>query len=96
MQTGQQLCSLFVTILLHCHPALPHVLWNQFRVKICNELNHRFTAQDHLDPTDDDTYNYRLHLIQCVLMHSGKTLRHYPDIPLPQQNWDDLVPNPLL
>ena len=29
-------------------------------------------------------------------MQSGKTLRHYPDMPLPQQNWGDLVPNPLL
>ena len=96
MQTGQQLRSLFVTILLHCHPSQPHVLWNQFRVKICDDLNHRLTAQGHLDPTEDDTFDYGLHLIQRVLMQSGRNLRHYPDMPLPQQNWDDLVPNPLL
>ena len=95
MQTGQQLCSLFVTILLHCHSSLPHVLWNQFRVKICDELNHRLTAQGHLDPTEEDTFDYGLNLIH-VLMQSGKTLKHYHDMPLSQQYWDDLVPNPLL
>ena len=96
MQTGQQLHSLFVTILLHCHPSLPHVLWNQFRVKICSDLNWRLTTQGHLDPTEQDVFNHGLHLIQHVLMWSGKKLRHYPDMPLPQQNWDDFVPNPLL
>ena len=96
MQTGQQLHSLFVTILLHCHPSLPHVLWNQFRVKICNNLNHRLTAQGHLVPTEQDVFDYGLHLIQCALMQSGKNLRHYPDMPLPLQNWDDFIPNPLL
>ena len=29
-------------------------------------------------------------------MQSGKNLRHYPDMPLPQQNWYDFVPNPIL
>ena len=95
MQTGQQLCSLFITILLHCHPSLPHVLWNQFRVKICDELNHRLTAQGHLDPTEEDSFDYGLNLIHD-LMQSRKTLKHYHDMPLPQQYWDDLVPNPLL
>ena len=96
MQTGQQLHSLFVTILLHCHTSLPHVLWNQFRVKICDDLSCRLTAQGHLDPTEQDVFDYGLHLIQHVLMQSGKNLRHYPDMTLPQQNWDDFVPNPLL
>ena len=86
MQTGQQLCSLFVTILLHCHPSLPHVLWNQFRVKICDELNHRLTAQGHLDPTEEDTFDYGLNLIH-VLMQSGKTLKHYHDMPFPGMTW---------
>ena len=29
-------------------------------------------------------------------MQSGKNLRHYPDMPLPQQSWDDFILNPLL
>ena len=62
IQTGHQLCALFVAILLHCHPSLPHVLWNSYRVKICDDLHHRLTAQGHHDPTD--VFDYGLHLIQ--------------------------------
>ena len=36
MQTGGQLCLLFATILLHCLPAEPAVLWNNHKVKICD------------------------------------------------------------
>src|SRR6267143_100262 len=96
MHTGYQLCCLFVTILLHCHPSLPHVLWDLYRVKICDDLLHILTVNGHQNPTDDDTFDYGLYLIQRTLAESGKTLLHYPDMPLPQQLWDGLVPNPLL
>ena len=96
MHTGHQLRTLFVTLLLHCHPSLPHVLWNQFRVKICDDLSHRLTARGRINPTDDDVFDYGLHLIETALMQAGKSLRQYPDMPLPQQVWDNVVPNPLL
>ena len=96
MQTGHQLHALFVANLLHCHPSLPHVLWNSYRVKICDDLYHRFPAHGHLDPTEEDIFDYGLHLIQGLLMFSEKSLQNYPEMPLPQQNWDVIVPNPLL
>ena len=96
MQKGHQLHSLFVAILLHCHASLPHVLWNSYRAQICDDLKHRLTAQGHLNPTEDDIFGYGLHLIQGVLMASEKSLQQYPEMPLPQQNWDVIAPNLLL
>ena len=54
------------------------------------------THLGHLDPTEEDVFNYGLHLIQNILMESGKILDNSPDMPLPQQNWDILVANHLL
>jgi hypothetical protein len=96
MQTGHQLCCLFAMILLHCHPAEPHTLWHLNKVKLCDDLHHRLTTQGHLNPTEEDVFDYGLHLIQNILMKSGKLLDNYPDMPLPQQNWDILVANHLL
>ena len=56
MQTGHQLHALFIA--LHCHPSLPHVLWNSYRVKICDDLHHRLTAQGHLNPTEENIFDY--------------------------------------
>ena len=50
------------------------------------------TAQDYLDPTEDNVFDYGLHLIQYVLMASGKTLQQCPEIPLPQWDWDVIIP----
>ena len=96
MQTHHQFCALFIAILLHCHPSLLHVLWNSYKVKICDNLHHRLTAQGHLDPTEEDIFGYGLHLIQGLLIVSEKALQNYPEMPLPQQDWDVIIPNPLL
>jgi len=44
MQTGHQLCCLFAIILLHCHPAQPHVFWDMNKAKLCDDLHHRLIA----------------------------------------------------
>jgi len=38
MQTGSQLHSLFARILLHCQPAMPAILWQHHREKMCDDL----------------------------------------------------------
>ena len=96
MQTSHQLHALIIAILLHCYPSLPHVLWNFYRVEICNDLHHRLTAQGHLDPTEEDIFDYSPHLIQGLLMVSEISLQQYPQMPLLKQDWDVIVPNPLL
>jgi len=96
MQTGHQLRRLFAIILLHCRPAQPHILWDLNKVKICDDLRHMLIAEGHLDPTEEDVFDYGLHLLQDILIDSGKHLDKYPNMPLPQQQWNILVANPIL
>jgi hypothetical protein len=85
MHTGHQLRRLFAILLLHCHPTQPHVLWDLNKDKICDDLRHRLIAQGRLNPTDEDVYDYGLHLIQVILTTSGKCLSDFQTMPLPQQ-----------
>jgi hypothetical protein len=38
IQTGYQLCHLFAMILEHCIPAEPVILWERYKVSICDDL----------------------------------------------------------
>ena len=44
-QTGDQLLALFVTILIHCNPADPRKLWNEFKQQIGESIEHRLKAK---------------------------------------------------
>ena len=88
MQTGHQLRCLFAIILLHCHPIHPHTLWDFNKEKLCDNLLPRLIALGHLNPTDEDVFDYGLHLIQVILIKAEKSLSDYPNMPLPQQEWE--------
>ncbi|KAF8054766.1 hypothetical protein FPV67DRAFT_1400705, partial [Lyophyllum atratum] len=60
MQTGSRLRHLFATILLFCQPSEPHVLWNEFRPQICDDLRRRLNAIGMQEPSDHDIYDYGL------------------------------------
>jgi len=104
MQTGSALRSLFAVILLSCFPASPEVLWNRYKAQICDDLRRRLERHPqfqnhHFD--DEKIYDYGLHLLNKVLMRSGKTLSDFPPMPLPQgpldgQHWEDILDNFLL
>ena len=97
MQTGHQLRCLFAIILLHCHPAQPHVLWDLNKVKLCDDLCHRLIARSQLDPTDDDVFDYGLHLIKLITLKSGgKRLSDIQDMYTPQQQWGANIDNPIV
>ena len=49
-----------------------------------------------MNPTNEDVFDYGHHLIQVILIKAEKSLSDYPNMPLPQQEWDQLTPNPLL
>ena len=87
MQTGTQLRQLFATMLLFCLPSEPHLLWLRFRPWICDDLRHRLVSMGILHPSDDDTYDYGLFLLDRRLGDAGRSLREWPSMPLPIQDW---------
>jgi hypothetical protein len=104
MQTGSALRSLFAVILLSCFPTSPEGLWDKYKDKICDDLRRRLERQPQFQNhhfEDEKIYDYGLHLLNKILMRSGKTLSDFPPMPLPQgpvggQNWEDILDNFLL
>jgi hypothetical protein len=97
MQTGSALRSLFATILLHCNPSAPAALWDQFKVKICDDLERRLQREHPNDIiTTEMTYDYGLHLVDKILKASGKSLKDFPPMPEPHRQWEDVCNNYLL
>ena len=84
MQTGSALRSLFATILLYCNPSASAALWEQFKVKICDDWERRL-EQEHLNDiiTTEMSYNCGLHLVDKILNASGKNLKDFPPMPEP-------------
>ncbi|KNZ74354.1 hypothetical protein J132_07212 [Termitomyces sp. J132] len=97
IQSGSALRQLFCTILFHCAPTTPEALWDEFRHSICDDLQHRleniWQYRDRVF-TDEDVYDYGLHLINDNLKNFGKTLQDFPNMPEPQQVWN-VIPGKL-
>jgi len=96
MLTGHQLRNLFAIILIWCKPLRPHTLWEHYKVKMCDDLHHRLIAQGRLHPTEEDVFDYGLHLLENILIKSGKRLLNFDPMPIPQQQWEVLEGNFLL
>ncbi|KAJ3892709.1 hypothetical protein GG344DRAFT_27205, partial [Lentinula edodes] len=61
MQPGQALRQMFSTILLFCNPQNPADLWNDFRVRICDDLHYRLRVLGRTNPTTEDIFDYGLY-----------------------------------
>ena len=104
MQTGSALRSLFAVILLSCFPVSPEILWDRYKEHICDDLRRRLQRlpQFHAHEFDEEKIcDYGLHLLNKILMRSGKTLTDFPHMPLPQgpvdgQTWEDIHDNFML
>ena len=79
MHLGRQMRDLFVTLLLHCHPAQPLLLWEEFKDNLCDDLGHALNIRSNfpLPVTADLIYDYGLYLISESLRESGKDLSDY-------------------
>lgn len=97
-QTGYQLRRLFVTILYHCTPSEPHLLWDQYREKICDDLAHQLRTKYQINnPTEFQVYDFGLFLIDEQLRKiSSKGLEQFQTMPQPQENWSQVVGNRLI
>ena len=92
MQLGYTLRMLFATILFHCTPTSPTLLWNQFKLKICDDLLHKLTnLYPNRDFSQEEVHDYGLYLINHVLNTWGKQLADFPDMPQVIGDWGVLV-----
>ena len=83
MQTGGQLRFLFGYILLHCQPAMPAILWDHHKEKICDDLKQKIIDKHHIPaPTDEQIYDYGLFLLDWLLLKSEKHLLNFDPMPL--------------
>jgi len=97
MQTGRRLRDLFATLLLFCCPTKPERLWSEFRGHICNDLGYQLRRSGRQDPQADEIFDYGLWLIEQVLMKTQrKRLKDFPEMPLPQCDWEGVVENSLI
>ena len=94
MQTGTHLHYLFTTLLLFREPSQPDLLWNEFKEHICDDLAYQLRTMGFQNPSDDNVYDYGLHLLDYILCDSGRSLAEWPSMPLPQQNWNLFTINP--
>ena len=73
MASGHQLRILFVTILCDCTPFDPLALWLQFKVHLCDDLQHALHSKNIIqNPTEEQVFDYGLHLINQILHGRNK------------------------
>ena len=96
IKTGTQLRHLFATLLLFSEVSQPELLWRDFQHHICDDLQHRLVAMGITDPPEEDVYDFGLFLLDKALYESGHSLNNWPSMPKPQNDWNELVVNPLI
>lgn len=87
MQTGHQLCQLFITIMAHNQPSEPRELGWIFKLHLCDDLPHFLTCNYNSNLADNMLHNYRLYLIKVWLLKDDKMMDSV-GLPNPQHDWD--------
>jgi hypothetical protein len=96
MQTGSQLHSLFITILIGGNPTKPEDLWDHFHVHTCDDLKYRLQHIGIPDSSDEQVYDYGLYLMEKLLKAQGSSLDKFPPMLASQIGWTVLLGNHLL
>ena len=82
MQTGAQLCHLFVTIIRDCTSADPRALWNTlqntFWPSIYDDIRHMLQTHANIpEPSNVQIQDYGLYLIDKLLAQIGRRLQQW-------------------
>ena len=99
MQTGAQLRSLFASMLTHCDLTRPENLWEEFRAHICDDIRYQLQHQWNIpEPTDEQVYDFGLHLLEHILHYSSKSLEvDFLSMPRSIMDWGEVEgPNRLI
>jgi hypothetical protein len=95
MQTGVQLRSLFVTILVFGVPGEPRMLWDKYKEHICNDCKATLQCRGIVEPSIEQIESWALHSLQDALAKFSKTLEDF-GLPAPSIAFDRLKTNRLL
>jgi len=91
---------LLVVILLTNEVAKPHLLWDQFKAGLYDDVKHKLHYMNYYkadqEIPEDNVYNYSLWDLNRILVKMGRSLADFLPIPLPQQQWAHRIPNSLL
>jgi hypothetical protein len=94
MQIGAQLWSLFVTILAFGVPGEPRMLWDKYKVHICNDCKATLQRLGIVEPSFEQIESWALHSLQDALAKFSKTLDDF-GLPTPSIAFDRLEINRL-
>ena len=89
MQSGAQLHSLFVTILIHGPPAEPRRLWDEFCNHLSDDCAHQLRQHGTTEPSADQITSFALNRIAQLLLGFDKTLGDF-NLPSPAFDMDEL------
>jgi hypothetical protein len=93
---GRQLRSLFVCILRDCQPVYPAVLWDKFKVPICDDLERMLQQQGMAERTEAQIFDYGLFLMDRLMQESGRRLSSIEGMPVSVMEWGAVAANRLI
>jgi len=78
MQPGMACHQLLAVILLTDKVAKPHLLWDQFKAELCDDVKHKLYYMNHYQAdqkiSEDDVYDYGLWDLNRILVSQQNKL----------------------
>jgi hypothetical protein len=71
------------------------MLWDNFRLHICDDLDHHLRRTGFEHPTEEDVFDYGLFLLNVILQESGRSLQDF-EMHTPRRDWSSAGDNPLV
>ena len=88
MQSGIACHQLLAVILLTDEVAEPHLLWDQFKAGLCDNVKHKLHYINHYQADkeipEDNVYDYDLWDLNRILVGMGRSFADFPLMPLLQ------------
>jgi len=89
MQSEIVCCWLLAVILLTDKVAKSHLLWDQFKTGLCDDIKHKLHHMNYYQADqkilENDIYNYSLWNLNRILVEIGRNLADFPPMSFPQQ-----------
>ena len=88
IKSGKQMLHLFAMILLFCQPMIPENLWNNHKSALSEEIlyqNRHLTQNQNRTNISNAIENEVLNQLEHYLSLNGKSLKDFPNMPLPSE-----------